>query len=115
MDTQGLSRKEHLLVKIEDGQPFTAEEAQWAAEVLSDEELAAYSRSIGDIKTWYFTFGVGQPNAGHYIVIRDVTYAEARSKMIAAFGREWAFQYDEEDWYKGGVSQAEKWNLKELR
>jgi hypothetical protein len=62
-------------------------------------------------QTWYFTFGVGQPNAGRYVVVRDATYGDARDVMHAKFGREWGFQYNEDDWHKGGVSQAEKYGL----
>jgi hypothetical protein len=63
---------------------------------------------------WYFTFGVGQPNAGRYYVVDEATFAEARERMFAVFGREWAFQYDDADWHKGGVSQADKWHLTEI-
>lgn len=34
--------------------------------------------------------------------------------MLATFGREWAFQYNEADWHKHGVSQAEKYGLAEI-
>jgi hypothetical protein len=37
-DTHGLSRREHLQVKIEAGELLTDEEWQWAGEVLSDYE-----------------------------------------------------------------------------
>lgn len=68
-----------------------------------------------ELQTWYFTFGVGDPvNAGRYVVVRDATFADARAQMVEAFGRAWAFQYDEEQWTKGGVTQAEKWGLEEL-
>ena len=42
-DTRGLSRHEHLLVKLEEGCPFTPEEMGWAAELLSSDELARLS------------------------------------------------------------------------
>jgi hypothetical protein len=38
-DTSRLSRKEHLMVKIEDGQRFTVQEKQWAAELLNERQL----------------------------------------------------------------------------
>jgi hypothetical protein len=66
-------------------------------------------------ETWYFTFGVGQPFAGRYFMVRGATFGEAREKMLRSFGREWAFQYNEKDWNKGGVSQAEKYGLEEIR
>lgn len=64
--------------------------------------------------TWYFTFGVGHSNAGRYFVVEDATFDEARQRMLDNFGREWAFQYNEDDWVKDGVSQAEKWNLRRI-
>lgn len=48
-------------------------------------------------QTWYFTFGYGQKNAGHFVKFSG-TYSEARDKMFDAFGTEWAFQYSEEEW-----------------
>lgn len=65
-------------------------------------------------QTWYFTFGFLQSNAGNYVVVRDATFSEAREKMFSRFGREWAFQYDENDWHRDGVSQAERYGLKEI-
>ena len=46
---------------------------------------------------WYFTFGCGQPHAGHYVKFYG-TYSEARQKMTEQYGLEWAFQYSEEEW-----------------
>lgn len=50
--------------------------------------------------TWYFTFGSGHlhPTTGEdlyggYVVIVG-TRAEARDKMVAAFGNAWSFQYE---------------------
>lgn len=67
-------------------------------------------------QTWYFTFGVGidQPNRGRYYVVKDSTYDEARARMFDVFGREWAFQYDESQWFRDGISQAERWGLEEI-
>lgn len=64
---------------------------------------------------WYFTFGNGQPNAGHYFVVDDATFREARAEMLEKFGRLWAFQYDETEWNRDGVSQAERYGLAELK
>lgn len=47
--------------------------------------------------TWYFTFGQGQENSGHYVKI-DGTFESARKEMFIRFGRAWAFQYSEEEW-----------------
>lgn len=68
----------------------------------------------GKRQTWYFTFGVGQVNAGRFYRVDNATFDEARDRMVANFGREWAFQYDEAQWVENGVSQAEKWNLQEI-
>lgn len=68
----------------------------------------------GEAQTWFFTFGFNHPQTGRYIVIRNADVNEARDKMFAAFGREWGFQYDWDDWHKGGVSQAEKYGLTEM-
>lgn len=70
-----------------------------------------------DVKqTWYFTFGVGidQPHRNRYYVVRDATYEEARERMVSVFGRAWAFQYDESQWFRDDVSQAERYDLKEI-
>lgn len=46
---------------------------------------------------WVFTFGVGQKHRGHY-VRRFGTYGSAREQMVRKYGREWAFQYSQEEW-----------------
>lgn len=46
---------------------------------------------------WYFTFGVGQPNEGHYITLEG-SYIQARSEMCDKYGMDWGFQYSEEEW-----------------
>jgi hypothetical protein len=66
-------------------------------------------------QTWYFTFGIGQPFAGRYFVVQDATYEEARERMVHAFGRNWGFQYDEAEWFRDGLSQAEQYNLTEIK
>lgn len=48
-------------------------------------------------KWWVFTFGSGQQHAGHYVKIRG-TYGGAREKMFEKYGKDWAFQYSEEEW-----------------
>lgn len=50
-------------------------------------------------KWWVFTFGWGQPHAGKYVKIRG-TYVQARNKMFAKYGSEWAFQRSMEEWEK---------------
>ncbi len=46
---------------------------------------------------WVFTFGFGQPHAGHCVRIPG-TYDEARQKMMDRYGPHWAFQYSAEEW-----------------
>ncbi len=66
-------------------------------------------------QTWYFTFQLGDPVfAGKFYVIEGVGGSEARDRMFEVFGREWGFQYDAHDWFKHGVSQAEKYGLTEV-
>lgn len=63
------------------------------------------------VERWYFTFGVGQPNAGHFIVFPG-TYEQARERMNNAFNGVWAFQYSEDQWYdEEGLSQEARWGL----
>lgn len=66
------------------------------------------------MKKWYFTFGFGQPNQNCFIIFEG-TFEEARKKMIHSFGLKWGMQYSEEEWYEGGVSQQEKYNLKQIK
>ena len=66
-------------------------------------------------ETWYFTFGSGQPHANQFFVVKNATYDEAREKMVHAFGQRWGFQYDEAGWVQDGVSQAEEYNLTEIK
>ena len=47
-------------------------------------------------KTWMFTFGWGQPNAGCVQPIIAENAHAARLKMMQMHGREWSFQYTEE-------------------
>lgn len=48
-------------------------------------------------ETWVFTFGLGQKHAGHFVRICG-SFDEARAEMFARYGREWAFQYSEQEW-----------------
>lgn len=48
---------------------------------------------------WVFTFGCGHPHVGTYVKIRG-TYNQAREKMVAKYGLNWAFQYFIEEWEK---------------
>lgn len=46
---------------------------------------------------WVFTFGCGHRNRGHYVRIYG-TFEGARAEMVRRYGREWAFQYTQEQW-----------------
>lgn len=64
---------------------------------------------------FYFTFGVNRPLGEYYHVIDQETYGEARAEQVEHFGDKWAFQYTEEEWNKGGISQAKKYGLKRIK
>lgn len=59
---------------------------------------------------WIFTFGVGQPNGGHYVKFYG-TYSEARDKMFEKYGTRWGFQYSEEDWLKDLNNPNRTWEM----
>jgi hypothetical protein len=40
---------------------------------------------------------------------------KARERMFEVFGSKWAFGYTEEEWFAEGISQAVKYNLKEIK
>lgn len=46
---------------------------------------------------YYFTFGWGQQNGGHYVKFYG-TYETARQQMIDRYGLSWGFQYSEDEW-----------------
>ncbi len=63
--------------------------------------------------SWIFTFGSGQPNAGHYVKISG-DYDSARQEMIDRYGLEWAFQYSEQewnDWVNSCIKNGTEWLL----
>jgi len=64
---------------------------------------------------YYFTFGFGQPHENGFYIIRATDYGSARSEMFRLFGDKWAFQYSETEWFKGGISQQEKYGLHEVK
>lgn len=59
-------------------------------------------------RSWYFTFGIGQPHAGMYEVIEG-TCDEARDEMFRRHGKQWAFQYKDAE-----AAGVERWSLKRL-
>jgi len=58
---------------------------------------------------WYFTFGMGHPNAGRFVKING-TFQSAREEMMRRYGTKWSMQYDSEE--KAGVK---RWNYIELK
>lgn len=62
---------------------------------ISEAELREYG--MDKEKWYYFTFGAGQKNAGHYVKFFG-TYFDARDQMIEKYGYKWAFQYSQEEW-----------------
>ncbi len=71
---------------------------------------------MATLQKFYFTFGFGQRYENCYHVIEAYSKAEARAEMVKKFGIKWAFQYSEKDWYnEEGVSQAEQYNLREIK
>lgn len=63
---------------------------------------------------FYFTFGGGQANAGHYHVIEAVDDDVARQTMIRRFDFDWSMQYTEEEWHTDDGTQAETYGYREL-
>ena len=51
---------------------------------------------MAEQKKWWFTFtcGIDDPNRNCYTVIEAEDARAARTKMFAAWGNKWAFQYD---------------------
>ena len=62
------------------------------------------------MKTWYFTFGFGQPHENCYHAIEANSSDEARKKMFERFGAKWSMQYDSAE--QAGV---ERFNLQEIK
>jgi len=55
-------------------------------------------------ETYIFTFGVGQPHAGHFVKLAG-TLNETREEMFRLFGDAWSFQYK----YAKGMELIEEW------
>ena len=63
------------------------------------------------LKKFYLSFGCGEENVNRrrYAVIEATDYEKARAKVFERFGTKWAFIYTEEDWYRGGRPQHDKY------
>ena len=85
------------------------------------------------MEKYYFTFLMSNTSHCRCYHVEEGSYEEAREKMIAKYGTNWAFQYSEEEWkispkrykrmsdinlmsgsYQEGMTQAELFNLKEI-
>lgn len=82
---------------------------------------------------YYFTFLMSDSPRRMCYHVEEGTYEEARKKMVAKYGTDWAFQYSKEEWkispkryrrisdinmmstpYQEGMTQADLYNLKEI-
>lgn len=64
---------------------------------------------------YYITFGSNHvPGINSYYVIEAKDAEEARLEAFNRFGNGWAFMYNEEQWNEGGISQAEKYRLRQI-
>lgn len=63
-------------------------------------------------KWWIFTFCYGQQHAGFYVKIKG-TWKSAREKMIEKYGRDWGFQYSEEEWEEFENDPNRHWLMEE--
>lgn len=61
-----------------------------------------------EVKDYYFTFAQDSELKNHYIIFHD-TYSAARDRMIALFGRSWAFQY-----FSRESAGVDRYNLKQI-
>ena len=61
---------------------------------------------------YIFTFGQGHPLKGRCVRIKG-TYGEAREKMCAKFGLNWAFQYSAEEWERFRNDPNRWWPMEE--
>lgn len=67
---------------------------------------------MSKLKKYYFTFCLGDEekrNCFAVVIAKDCK--KAREIFVEKYGLKWAFQYDEEQWTKDGVSQEKRFNL----
>ena len=55
---------------------------------------------MSEMKTWMFTFGWGQRHAGCTQPIKAENAHAVRLKMMQLYGKEWCWQYSEEEYDK---------------
>ena len=85
------------------------------------------------MEKYYFTFLMSDKPRRKCYHVEEGNFIEARNKMIAKYGTNWAFQYSEEEWkiskkqyericdinllpmhYQEGMTMADLYNLKEI-
>jgi len=52
------------------------------------------------MKSYIFTFGIGMKHERTAVRIKASNSTLAREKMAKEFGLKWAFQYEEDDYYR---------------
>lgn len=57
---------------------------------------------------WIFTFCYGGKLGGHCVRVQG-DYGQAREKMVAEYGTEWAFQYSAEEWEAMKIDPHRAW------
>lgn len=65
------------------------------------------------MKSFYFTFGLNHKLSNYYQLIVASDEVTAHKKMFELHGNEWAFPYNETEWYKSIVEGYNK-NLQPL-
>lgn len=56
------------------------------------------NQGCAEKRDWAFTFGVGHGLRNYYVVMRNMTFTEAKERMVDLFGKKWSWQYRLEDW-----------------
>jgi len=59
---------------------------------------------MNEMEKHIFTFGSGQPMAGHYQEIHAESPEQARDRMISLYGNKWSFQYTDQQWEESRVA-----------
>lgn len=81
------------IVVIDMGKEFVVNSLEDMCNLMCDN----YIPEEKEEEKWIFTFGIGQPHEGHYVIFTG-PYTIAREKMIEKYGNKWGFQYSEQEW-----------------
>lgn len=73
---------------------------------------AALKQALEQARTFYVTYGEGSTLQGCYSTFFAPDIEQARNAVFKVTGGKHAFLYAEEDWIIGGVSQAERYDLR---